>query len=153
MDAVKDFGFKVVTGLHKAVFRLSKGRIGGRGLGMPVVELATTGRRSGARRTTMLTSPIHDDERVVLVASKGGDDRHPAWFLNLRDDPSVEITMEGTTRPMTARVATSEEKSELWPRIVGTYKGYSQYQKRTDRDIPVVICEPRPPSSGSTASG
>ena len=141
MDAVKDFGFKVVTGLHKVVFRVSKGRFLGRGFGMPVLELVTTGRKSGARRTTMLTTPVHDNERVVLVASKGGDDRHPAWFLNLRDDPAVELTMGGTTRSMTARIATDGEKSELWPEIVESYKGYDQYQNRTDRDIPIVICE------------
>lgn len=143
MDAVKDFTFKAVTGLHKVVFRASKGRIGGSGFGMPVLELVTTGRKSGARRTTMLTTPIHDDDRVVLIASKGGDDRNPAWFLNLRDQPLVEVTMSGTTRPMTARIATDEEKSELWPEIVANYKGYGQYQKRTERDIPVVVCEPR----------
>ncbi len=142
MDTVKDFAFKVVTGLHKAIFRVSKGRVGGRGFGMPVLELVTTGRKSGARRTTMLSTPIHDDERVVIVASKGGDDRHPAWFLNLRDDPAVEVTLEGRTRPMTARVATRDEKSELWPTIVESSKGYAEYQKRTDRDIPVIILEP-----------
>lgn len=143
MDAVKDFGFKIVTGLHKAIFRASKGRFFGRGFGMPVLELVTTGRKSGARRTTMLTTPIHDEGRVVLVASKGGDNRHPAWFLNLRDDPTVEVTLGGATRPMTARIATDEEKSELWPEIVKNYKGYGQYQTRTERDIPVIICEPR----------
>lgn len=142
MNTLKDLGFKVVTGLHKAIFRASKGRIGGRGFGMPVLELTTTGRKSGARRTTMLTAPIHDDDRVVIIASKGGDDRHPSWFLNLCNDPAVEVTMEGSTRPMTARVATGDEKSELWPTIVGSYKGYGQYQERTERDIPVVILEP-----------
>lgn len=62
---------------------------------MPVVMLTTTGRKSGQKRTTMLTSPVHDGERVVLVASYGGDAKHPAWFLTLRDDPDVEITMQG----------------------------------------------------------
>lgn len=153
MDTLKDFGFKVFTGLHKAIFRASKGRFGGRGFGMPVLELVTTGRKSGARRTTMLTAPIHDNEHVVIVASKGGDARHPAWFLNLRDDPAVEVTIEGSTRPMTARVATEDEKSELWPTIVQSYKGYAGYQKRTDRDIPVVILETRGGDGTSTTPG
>jgi deazaflavin-dependent oxidoreductase (nitroreductase family) len=131
-----------VTGLHKAVFRATNGRVANRGFGMPVVILATTGRKSGKRRETMLTSPVQDGDRVVLVASYGGDDRHPTWFLNLRDKPEVELTMDGKTRPMQARVATSEDKAELWPRVVEAYKGYGQYQKRTERDIPLVILEP-----------
>ena len=76
------------------------------------------------------------------MASYGGDDRHPTWFLNLRDNSQVEITMDGRTRRMRARVATPEEKAELWPRVVAAYSGYGQYQRRTDRDIPLVICEP-----------
>jgi deazaflavin-dependent oxidoreductase (nitroreductase family) len=131
-----------VTGLHKAVFRATNGRVANRGFGMPVVILATTGRKSGKRRETMLTSPVQDGDRIVLVASYGGDDRHPTWFLNLRDKPEVELTMGGKTRAMRARVATSNEKAELWPRVVEAYKGYAGYQKRTDRDIPLVIVEP-----------
>ena len=131
-----------MTGLHKAVFRATNGRVANRGFGMPVVILATTGRKTGKRRETMLTSPVQDGDRVVLVASYGGDDRHPTWFLNLRDKPEVELTMDGKTRPMQARVATSEDKAELWPRVVEAYKGYGQYQKRTERDIPLVILEP-----------
>jgi len=142
MVNLKDVGARLVTGLHKAVFRASNGRLANRGFGMPVVELATTGRKSGKRRTTMLTSPVQDGDRVVLVASWGGDDRHPTWFLNLRDKPEVELTTKGKTRPMRARIASTEEKAELWPRVVEAYKGYAQYQKRTDRDIPLVILEP-----------
>jgi deazaflavin-dependent oxidoreductase (nitroreductase family) len=78
----------------------------------------------------------------VVIASYGGDDRHPTWFLNLRDDPKVEVTMDGKTRSMRARVASPEEKAKLWPRVVAAHRGYEQYQKRTDRDIPVVILEP-----------
>jgi deazaflavin-dependent oxidoreductase (nitroreductase family) len=109
---------------------------------MPVLELTTIGRKTGKRRSTMLTSPVQDGDSVVLVASYGGDDRHPTWFLNLCDDPSVEITMRGRTRLMRARVASPEEKSTLWPRVVAAHKGYAQYQERTDRDIPLVILEP-----------
>ena len=139
---VKDVGAKLVTNLHKAIFRATQGRVGGKGFGMPVVMLTTVGRKSGKRRETMLTTPVHDDDRVVLVASYGGDDRHPTWFLNLRDKPEVELTMEGKTRKMRARVASTEEKAVLWPEVVAAYKGYGQYQKRTERDIPLVMLQP-----------
>jgi deazaflavin-dependent oxidoreductase (nitroreductase family) len=106
------------------------------------VILKTTGRKTGKPRTTTLTSPIQDGDTVVIVASYGGDDRHPAWFLNLRDEPKVELTIHNETRPMTAHVASPEEKAELWPRVVAAHKGYAQYQTKTDRDIPLVILEP-----------
>jgi deazaflavin-dependent oxidoreductase (nitroreductase family) len=92
----------------------------------------------------LLTAPVHDEQRTVLVASKGGDDRHPDWYRNLVAEPDVEITVNGTTRPMRARTATAAEKAELWPAIVAAFSGYAAYQRRTDRDIPVVILEPRP---------
>jgi deazaflavin-dependent oxidoreductase (nitroreductase family) len=133
---------RAMTKLHEAVFRVSDGRLASRGSGMPVLMLTTTGRKSGQKRTTMLTSPLQDGDRIVLVASKGGADRHPDWFLNLRDDPHVEITLGGTTRPMTARVADPTEKAELWPRIVGDHANYAGYQAKTDREIPVVVLEP-----------
>ena len=91
----------------------------------------------------MLTSPLQEGDKVVLIASYGGDDRHPAWYLNLRDKPDVEATMSGSKQPMRARTATEAEKAEMWPKIVSTYKGYAGYQEKTDRDIPVVILEPR----------
>lgn len=142
MVNIKDVVARNVTGLHAAVFRASSGRVGGRLFGMPVLMLTTNGRKTGKRRTTMLTSPVVDDDRVVLVASYGGDHRHPTWFLNLRADPDVEVVMGGRTRRMRARVASAEEKAELWPRVLAGYRGYGQYQERTDRDIPVVVLEP-----------
>ncbi len=141
---LKDQIAKAVTGVHEAVFRASNGRVSGRGFGMPVLILTTTGRKSGKKRTTMLTSPLQDGDSIVLIASYGGDDRHPAWFLNLRDNPEVEVMMGGQIRPMRARIASAEEKAEMWPRITATYKGYADYQTKTDRDIPVVILEPKP---------
>ena len=138
----KDLAAKAVTGFHRAVFQTTRGRVAGRMFRMPVVMLTTTGRRSGKRRHTMLTSPVQEGDRVILVASWGGDDRHPTWFLNLREHPDVEIVMEGERRPMRARVADAAERERLWSAIVEHYKGYSQYQTRTDREIPVVILEP-----------
>ncbi len=79
---------------------------------------------------------------MVLVASFGGDDRHPTWYLNLRDNPRVEVVTQGQHRKMKARVAGAAEKLDLWPRVTEVYKGYAGYQKKTDRDIPVVILDP-----------
>ncbi len=145
---LKDGLFKAGTGVHQAIFRASKGRLLGRAGGMPVVILSTIGRRSGKQRSTMLTSPVHDDDRIVLVASFGGDDRHPAWYLNLRDDPHVTVTMAGRDRPMLARIAGDDEKAELWPGVVEAYSGYDAYQRKTERKIPVVILEAPPEAPG-----
>jgi len=139
---VKDTLARLVNLLHRTLFTVSKGKIGGSGYGMPVLMLTTTGRKSGQKRTTMLTSPLQDGDKVVIIASYGGDDRHPAWFLNLRDDPDVEITMQGETRKMKAHVASGEERAELWPRVTKDHDNYAGYQKRTEREIPVVVLEP-----------
>ena len=128
---------------HRALLKLTGGRYPRTVMGMEPVELHHVGRRSGQPRATMLTAPIHDDERVVLVASKGGHPDHPDWYKNLVAQPDVEIEMAGQRRPMRARTATGEERAELWARIVATYKGYDQYQRSTDREIPVVVLEPR----------
>jgi deazaflavin-dependent oxidoreductase (nitroreductase family) len=141
MNDVKDLGFKLTTLAHRSILNVSGGRLGNSAFGMPVVQLHTTGRKSGHPRAAMLTAPLIDDQRVVLVASKGGDDRNPAWFLNLQANPDVELTVNGETRAMKARVASADEKSELWPQIVAKYNGYAKYQTRTQRDIPVVILE------------
>jgi deazaflavin-dependent oxidoreductase (nitroreductase family) len=142
---VPDFSKLLIKGLtriHAAVFRVSGGKLLGRGAGMPVLMLTTTGRKSGQRRTTMLTSPLQDGDQLMLVASNGGNPRHPDWFLNLREDPHVEVTMNGRGRPMTARVADATERAELWPRIVADHANYGAYQAKTERDIPIVVLEP-----------
>lgn len=139
---ITDAVVKTMNVVHRAALKATRGKLGNQLLGMTAVELHTTGKKSGQRRSVMLTSPIYEPDRVVLIASKGGDDRHPDWYHNLVADPSVEITSAGVTRPYRARVASPEEKAELWPTIVDAYKGYGSYQKRTSRDIPVVICEP-----------
>lgn len=134
---------KAMNLVHRAALRATGGRLGTQVFGMPAVELHTTGRRSGQRRSVMLTAPILEPSRVVLVASKGGDDRHPDWYRNLVDDPDVELTIDGETVPMRARTVDPAEKADLWPTIVAAYKGYAGYQRRTVRDIPVIVCEPR----------
>jgi len=139
-----DAGFKLLNLTHKAALKVTGGRWPNLLFGMPGVELQTIGRKSGELRTTMLTTPIHDESRVILIASKGGDTRDPQWYRNLVANPDVQITMEGRTRAMRARTAPPEEKAALWPDIVAVYKGYDSYQKKAGREIPVVICEPRP---------
>ncbi len=128
---------------HRAMLALTGGRWPRRVLGMTPVELHTTGRKSGQRRSTMLTAPICEAGLVVLVASKGGHSENPDWYRNLVAEPQVELTIDGELRPMVARTASPEEKAELWPRITAAYKGYDGYQRSTDRDIPVVMCTPR----------
>ena len=91
----------------------------------------------------MLTSPVQDGDAYVVVASRGGDDRHPAWFLNLRDDPRVRVAVRGGPPvPMDASIATGDERERLWPRVTATYRGYAAYQKRTRREIPLVLLRP-----------
>jgi deazaflavin-dependent oxidoreductase (nitroreductase family) len=140
---VKDTIARVLTSFHHGLLRVSGGRAGSRVMGMPVVVLETTGRKSGEPRRTMLTAPVIDGDTVVLVASYGGDDRHPQWYRNLCADPNVTIERDGARTAYVARTATADEKAALWPRITKTYKGYAGYQKRTDRDIPVVLLTPR----------
>jgi deazaflavin-dependent oxidoreductase (nitroreductase family) len=138
-----DISLKTMSRVHRAIVHLSGGQVLGSALGMPVIELHTVGRKSGRPRSTMLTAPVIDGDRVVLVASKGGDDRDPDWYLNLVAHPEVELTIAGRRRPVRARRASPAEKAELWPQVVAAYRGYGSYQRRTDRDIPLVICEPR----------
>ena len=140
---IADIRSRWVSRIHAGILKLSRWHLGATIVGMPIVELRTTGRRSGRPRTVVLSTPVVDGERVVLVASKGGDDRDPEWYRNLVADPAVELTMRGVTRPMTARTADPDERSVLWPRVVAGYAGYAAYQRRTAREIPLVICEPR----------
>lgn len=134
---------KAANVIHRAVLKLTFGRVGWQAGAMPVLELTTIGRKSGQPRSVMLTSPVQDGETWVVVASRGGDDHHPAWFLNLRDCPDVEVRCKGNPKQrMRARIATPEERARLWPQVAAGYKGYANYQAKTDREIPLVLLEP-----------
>ena len=124
----------MLNGFHRSVLSLTGGRLGWKAGGMTVVELTTTGRRSGVARTVLLTSPTQLAGAPVLVASRGGDQRHPDWYLNIEHDPAVLARIAGA--------ATPAERSELWPRIVAKYKNYAGYQARTSREIPLIIRGP-----------
>ncbi|MFY9783129.1 MAG: nitroreductase/quinone reductase family protein, partial [Acidimicrobiales bacterium] len=116
-ESLVDVGFKALNVFHRSVISLSRGRIGRSAFGMPVVELRTMGRVSGRTRSVILTAPIIDEGRVVLVASKGGDDRDPEWYRNILVHPDVELVIAGERHRMRARNATKEERDELWPRV------------------------------------
>ena len=134
-----------MTGMHRALLRLTGGRVGAQLGTMPVVELTTIGRSSGATRTALLTVPATDPSTgaLIVIASRGGDDAQPAWYLNLVAEPRVGIATPGEhPRPFLARTADPDERARWWPLAVRAYRGYAQYQRRTSREIPVVILEP-----------
>ena len=130
-----------LTRTHTWIYRATGGRLGARLGAAEQVLLTTTGRTSGQPRTTPL-SAIPDGRNLVLVASDGGSPQHPQWYRNLLVDDLVTIQRGPTARRMRARTADEAERQRLWPVVVGVYKGYAQYQQRTDREIPLVICEP-----------
>jgi len=123
---------------HRVVYRLTRGRLLGRVAGMPVLLLTTTGRRSGRARTTPLTY-FEDGEDLVVIASNGGEDTAPAWWLNLCGHPEATITIGTHSHAVTARAATDDEHARLWPVITATHAGYAAYARRTARPIPVVL--------------
>jgi deazaflavin-dependent oxidoreductase (nitroreductase family) len=138
-----DLQLKAMNAVHRCVLKITGGRLGWRVAGMPVLELTTMGRKSGQRRTVILTSPVQEGDAIVIVASRGGADHHPDWFLNLCDHPEVDVAFAGRPKQlMQARVATAEERESLWPRVTAAYKSYAAYQTKTDREIPLVLLEP-----------
>lgn len=128
---------------HRLLLAATGGRVGWSFSGMPVVELTTTGRRSGQPRRTMLTSPYQEGDAIVIVASRGGDDRHPAWYLNLVANPDVTVSVGGRPAvPMRAEVIQPEERDRLYEIIGAKYRNYAGYQKKTSRRIPLVRLTP-----------
>ncbi|HYN99095.1 MAG TPA: nitroreductase family deazaflavin-dependent oxidoreductase [Actinomycetota bacterium] len=132
---------KVVTTAHVALYRATKGRLGGR-TGLPVLLLTTTGRKSGRRRTKPL-GYVKEGDDFLLAASNAGNDFFPSWWLNLKANPVAEIQVRGQRLSVNARKASPEEKERLWPKFLEAYKGYANYEKKTSREIPVVILTPQ----------
>jgi len=138
-----DIALKIMNGTHRALLKLSFGKVGWSFSGMPALELTTIGRKSGQPRAVMLTSPLREHSAIVVVASRGGDDRPPAWLLNLQANPSVVVSLQGAPKqPMQARVATPDERARMWPQIASRYENYAGYQKKTERQIALVLLEP-----------
>jgi deazaflavin-dependent oxidoreductase (nitroreductase family) len=136
---VEAFG-RYFGGAQTWLYRRSGGKVGGTLMNAPVLLLTTTGRKSGKARTSPLLY-LRDGERLLIVASKGGFPKHPAWYLNLRDKPEVQVQVGAVTKTMHARTVGEDEKARYWPELVRMYKPYAEYQKRTDRSIPVVALE------------
>ena len=132
-----------LMGLHTLVYRATGGAIGHTGPGLPAMLLLDhVGAKSGTKRTAPLLY-LTDGDNVVIVASKGGYPKNPAWFYNLKANPETTVQIGREHRPVRARVATAAEHDRLWPKAVKTYSGYADYQKRTQRKIPLVILERR----------
>ncbi len=134
---------RLVTDLHTVAYRATGGFVGHRvPFAPPMLLLEHVGAKSGIKRTTPLAY-VSDGDAIVLVASKGGNPRHPAWFHNLKANPDTRIQVGSEQRNVRARVATDDEHRRLWPKAVDTYGGYAGYQERTSRKIPLVVLEPR----------
>ena len=129
------------TDAHVAAYRLTGGRIGASFRGVDTLLLDTVGRRSGRHRTHPLLY-IADGEDLVIVASRGGSHKHPAWWLNLRDGPRTTVQVGSERRDVIAREANEEERARLWPRLVEVWPDYESYQRRTERRIPVIVLSP-----------
>jgi F420H(2)-dependent quinone reductase len=141
---------KLASRLNVAVYRATGGQIGGTWRvgsafprGLPLCLLTTKGRKTGLPRTLPLLH-LPDGDRVILAASQAGMAKNPLWYNNLRADPEVTIQVRRNIRRMRARPADPAERAELWPRLVAMYADYDKYQSWTDREIPVIICEPVP---------
>jgi deazaflavin-dependent oxidoreductase (nitroreductase family) len=132
-----------LMGGHAAVYRVTRGAIGHRFPGAPpMLLLDHVGAKSGKKRTSPLVY-LADGDDVIVVASKGGFPRNPAWFHNLVANPDTTVQAGSKRRPVRARVANAQERERLWPMVVGLYAPYEDYQRRTEREIPLVILSPR----------
>ena len=132
-----------LMGLHTVAYRATGGRVGHRFPGTPpMLLLDHVGAKSGVKRTTPLVY-VADGNDIVLVASKGGNPKNPAWYHNLKANPDTTVQVGSEQKRVRARVANDEERKRLWPMAVKTYSGYDGYRKRTDRKIPLIVLEPR----------
>jgi F420H(2)-dependent quinone reductase len=132
---------RLISGTHELWYRLSGGLIGGRFGHLPVLLLTTSGRKTGRKRTTPLVY-LRDGNNLVVIASNGGSDRHPEWWLNLRAQPDAEVQVGPDTKAVVAVKAQGAERERLWREVVELYHGYDEYSRMTDREIPVVVLKP-----------
>jgi F420H(2)-dependent quinone reductase len=123
------------------IYRRSNGKLGGKIQNAPVALLTTTGRKTGEPRVSPLLY-LREGDRVILGASRGGSDKHPLWYLNLKADPKVSVQIKDEVLQLQARDATAEERDEYWPKLAAMYPTFNDYQSWTDRVIPIVICDP-----------
>ena len=129
--------------IHRYLIRMSFGRIGWTAAKMPVLELTTVGRKSGRPRSVMLTSPHQEGDSFLIVASKGGSDTPPDWFLNLEKDPDVTVRFQGApSSAMLAEIVSGQNRDQLWSTIIEDFSNYGDYQTKTSRVIPLVFLRP-----------
>jgi len=133
----------LITALHRFVYQKTGGRIGGRLPGQRFLLLTTVGRRTGQERTQPLLY-VRDGSRFVVVGSNGGDDRPPAWWLNLQARPEARVQVDRERHAVRARQARGDELAKLWETLEQSYRYYVDYRRRTSREIPVVILETGP---------
>ena len=131
---------------HRALMKVSFGKLGWKMGPMPVLELTTVGRKSGQPRSVMLTSPIQRGDEVVIVASKGGEDTHPAWYLNVEANPDCWVQLDRKKMKAVARDATEVEREELWPKLNKLFPMWGYFQSQTDRPFGIVILSPIGPA-------
>lgn len=125
------------------LYRSTRGAVGRRLVNNDMCLLTTTGRRSGKKHTVPLLY-LRDNNRLVVIASWGGRDQHPHWYLNLVANPEADAQVLGDRWPVSARTADPNERAAWWPKVLDAYDGYAVYESRTDREIPVVFLDPRP---------
>ena len=130
-----------MSGTHAAIYRASGGKVAGRMFNSPVLLLITTGRKTGKERTTPLLY-VEDGENLVVVASVGGAPKHPDWYWNLKANPEARVQIQDRTLRVRAEKAEGEEKRRLWRRVIEMYPPYEDYQRRTEREIPVFVLRP-----------
>jgi deazaflavin-dependent oxidoreductase (nitroreductase family) len=123
------------------IYRRTNGKLGGTIQNAPVALLTTTGRKTGESRVSPLLY-LREGDRVILGASRGGSDKHPLWYLNLKANPKVSVQIKDEVMSLTARDANDAERTEYWPKMVAMYPTFEDYKSWTDRVIPIVICDP-----------
>jgi len=138
---VRDPTAKRMSSWHRALYRITGGVIGRRLVANDMLLLTTRGRATGNEHTVPLLY-LRDGECLVVVASYGGRDRHPEWYLNLVTEPSVTAQIGRKRKSFRARTAGDDERERWWPRVVAAYSDYAVYQGRTERQIPLIMLEP-----------
>ena len=137
MARLKPCTIRLIGRLHAWLSRLAGGKLAHAFGGAPFIMLTTKGRRTGRSRTTPVLY-LQDGPDLIVVASFGGNDMHPAWYLNLEECPEAEILINGERRRVVARRVSPEEKNVIWPRLVEMYPNFAVYQQRTNREIPLL---------------